>query len=269
VDDLASQSFFTSKDLQSIEAGDRNLTDRELTEVLDVYHVELDQLLPERTHLVIDLDERRVSAGGRQRSVAGGSPTPDRVLASYLSLVYALRHAEPGSEIVLRNADLDVLAQALDLARSVVASRLHALMAEPGIEVRRRSRLLRGRVLVPLAGVVVAATAVGTLLMVQADDTQTVTVEPAGEPSPDFVIANPDGSTTPVYVGDGLRPEDLPDGAIGLGPSTQAYPDGVTVVNGEGQPVPTELPPGEVWLGEPQVAERDDDGNVTQSTLEP
>ncbi len=274
VDHLAAQSFFTSADLLAIEAGERNLTDRELTEVLDVYHVEVDDLLPERTRLVIDLEERRVAAGGRQRSVAGGSPTPDRVLASYLSLVYALRHATPGSPLVLRDADLEVLAQALDLAKPTVTSRLHALMTEPDLEVRRRSRLLRGRVLLPVAGVIVAATAVGTLLMVQADDTETVTVEPAAPaasvaPEPDFVVPNPHGSTTPVDVGDGLRPEDLPPGAVGLGPPVQQYPDGVTIVNGEGVPVPTDLPSGEVWLGEPQVAERGDDGSVTQHTLEP
>ena len=197
VEHLAAQSFFTSADLLAIEAGDRNLTDRELTEVLDVYHVEVDDLLPERTRLVIDLEERRVAAGGRQRSVAGGSPTPDRVLASYLSLVYALRHATPGSPLVLRDADLEVLAQALDLAKPTVTSRLHALMTEPDLEVRRRSRLLRGRVLLPVAGVIVAATAVGTLLMVQADDTETVTVEPAAPaasvaPEPNFVVPNPD-----------------------------------------------------------------------------
>jgi len=266
---LASQSFFTPEDLAAIENGERNLDDRELTEVLDVYHVDPDELVPTRAMLVIDLDEQVVVAGGEARSLAGRAPTADEVLASYLSLVYTLRHAEPGSELVLREDDLDVLARVLHLAKPAVTSRLHALMSEPAGEVHRRSRLLRGRVLVPLAGVVVAATAVGALLMVQADDGQTIVTEPGAAPDPSFVLTNPDGGTTPVYIGDDLDPDDLPDGAVGLAPATQQYPDGAVAVNGEGQAVPNPLAPDEVWLADPQVAERSDDGTVTQHTREP
>jgi transcriptional regulator with XRE-family HTH domain len=270
VDELASRSFFTVEDLRAIESGDRNLTDRELSEVLDVYAVDADHLVPERAQLVIDLDERVLAAGGAERSVAGRAPTADAVLASYLSLVYTLRHTEPGTPIVLRETDVDVLARVLDLAKPAVASRLHLLMSEPAGEVRRRSRLLRGRVLVPLAGVVVAATAVGALLLVQVDEGQSVVTEPgAAAPEPAFVMTNPDGSTTPVYIGDNLDPDDLPPGAVALAPATQQYPDGVTVVNGEGQQPPTSMPDNEVWVGDPQVAVQNDDGTVTQSTREP
>jgi transcriptional regulator with XRE-family HTH domain len=273
VDELAAASSFSASDLTAIEAGDRHLTDAELSVVLDAYGVRADQLVPERAKLVIDLDEQVLSAGGAAQTLAGEAPTADEVLASYLSLVYTLRHATPGTRIVLRDADIAVLARALDLAQHAVSEKLHTLMAEPRGEVQRRSRLLRGRVLVPLAGVVVAATAIGALVLVQGDDPQTISTEPAaaeGQPlEPSFVLTNPDGSTTPVYVGDGLRPEDLPPGAVALAPSAQQYPDGVTVVNGEGQPVPTDLPDDEVWVGDPQVAEQDENGVVTQSDRQP
>jgi transcriptional regulator with XRE-family HTH domain len=273
VDEVASASAFSATDLIAVESGDRDLTDAELTALLGAYGVTADDLVPERAKLVVDLDEHVLSAGGEARTLAGEAPTADQVLASYLSLVYTLRHATPGSPIVLRDADIEVLARALDLARASVTERLHALMIDPDGEVHHRSRLLRGRVLVPLAGIVVAATTIGALVLVQGDDPETITTEPAaaeGTPlEPSFTITNPDGSTTPVYVGDGLRPEDLPPGAVGLAPATQEYPDGVTVVNGEGQPVPVDLPENEVWVGEPQVAEQDDSGNVTQSTREP
>ena len=219
---------------------------------------------------MIDLDERVLAAGGEERSLAGKAPTADAVLASYLSLVYTLRHAEPGTPIVLRESDVDVLARVLDLGRPTVASRLHQLMIEPAGEVRRRSRLLRGRVLVPLAGVVVAATAVGALLLVQADEGQNVVTEPgAAALEPAFVMTNPDGTTTPVYIGDNLDPADLPPGAVALAPATQQYPDGVTVVNGEGQTAPASLPENEVWVGDPQVAVQNADGSVTQGTSSP
>jgi hypothetical protein len=273
VDELAPASPFSGTELAAIEAGDRDLTDAELSAVLQAYGVGADELVPERAKLVIDLDEQVLSAGGAARALAGEAPTADEVLASYLSLVYTLRHATPGTRIVLRDADIDVLARALDLAQTAVSERLHVLMAEPGGEVQRRSRLLRGRVLVPLAGVVVAATAIGALVLVQGDDPQTISTEPAASEGqslePAFHLTNPDGSTTPVYIGDGLRPEDLPPGAVALAPSSQQYPDGVTVVNGEGQPVPADLPEGEVWVADPQVAEQDESGTVTQSTRQP
>ena len=88
--------------------------------------------------------------------------------------------------------------------------------------------------LVPLAGVIVAATAVGALLLVQADDGQRVVTQPGAAARAGFVMTNPDGSTTPVYVGDDLDVSQLPPGAVGLAPATQEYPDGLTVVNGEG-----------------------------------
>jgi hypothetical protein len=248
LDQLASQSFFTTADLVAVESGERALTDRELGEILSVYHVEAEQLLPERTELRIDLGERTIAVGGHRSSVAGRAPTADEVLVSYLSLVYTLRNTKPGHQIVLRAADVDVLAQALDLARPTVTARLHSLMAEPSGAVHRRARVLRGRVLVPLAGVVVAVTALGTLMLVQADEPQTLVTE-SGAPTPAFIMTNPDGTTTPVYIGDGLRLEDLPPGAVALAPATQQYPDGLVVVNADGQAVPLDRPPNEVWLG--------------------
>ena len=82
-------------------------------------------------------------------------------------------------------------------------------------------------------------------------------------------MTNPDGSTTPVYIGDDVDVSQLPPGAVGLAPATQEYPGGLTVVNGEGLQPPADLPPNEVWVGDPQVAVKNADGSVTQSTLEP
>ncbi len=137
-----------------------------------------------------------------------------------------------------------MLARVLHLAEPAVTSRLHRLMVEPAGEVHRRKRLLRGRVLVPLAGVVVAATAVGALLFVQADDGQQVITEPGAAPEPSFVMTNADGSTTPVYIGDDLDVSSAAARRGGAGPldagSTRRpprTPNGVTVVNGEGLPV--------------------------------
>lgn len=268
VRELASRSFFTADDLLAIEAGDRDLTDPDLRELLAVYALDPEDLVPERAELVVDLDERSLVVGGEHHSLAGRHPSPDEVLASYLSLVYTLRRRVPGTELVLREADMDVLARALHLAKPTVTTRLHGLMGDPAGAVQRRAGLLRGRVLVPVAGVVVAATALGALLLVPSDAGGRPVDPPADtEGAPAFVMTNPDGSTTPVYVGDGLDVDSLPPGAVGLAPATQAVPGGPTVVHADGLPVPPELPADEVWVADPQVAVRNPDGTVTQDTV--
>ena len=98
-----------------------------------------------------------------------GAPTPDEVLGAYLSLVYTLRRATPGSPVVLRGFDVAVLAKALDLAEPDVEARLRGLMADPTTEVSRLTRLFRSKLVLPIAGAVVVATALGTVLVLRDD----------------------------------------------------------------------------------------------------
>jgi hypothetical protein len=104
--------------------------------------------------------------------------TPE-VLTQYLSLVYAMRDIEPGTPIPLRDLDIEVLCQALDQGAFDIERELHALMAETA-PLARRTRSLRRRLVVPAAGVLVAATAIGTLVFVQRQDDTTA---PASTPA--------------------------------------------------------------------------------------
>lgn len=235
LEDVAASSPFTAAELVELEAGDRRLDDVVVTALLAAYDVEPDALVPSRVELVVDVDEGRIVAGSRSRSV--DAPTADEVLASYLSLVWTMRDAEPGAPLVLRDADVDVLSRALGLPRTVVADRLHGLMAEPAGDVHHRVGGLRGRVLVPLVGAVVAVTAIGTLVLVSRSDEHRGAPEP-----PPTVTAEP-------------APE--------VGPASVQTPGEGLVVQGEGIPA-AELPPGAVNLGEAQTAVRDPDGSVTQ-----
>jgi hypothetical protein len=232
LDDVAASSRFTAVELTELEAGDLRLDDGIVIEALAAYGVEPDDLVPPRVELVVDLDEGRIVAGPRSRSVA--APTADEVLAGYLSLVCTMRGAEPGTPVVLRHADVDVLSRALGLARTVVAGRLAELMAEPAGEVHRRVGGLRDRVVVPLVGAVVAVTAIGTLVLVSRGD------DDWGTPGPAPTVA-----------------------AAELGPASRQTPDDGMVVQGEGIPA-SELPAGAVNLGEAQTAVRDADGSVIQ-----
>ena len=141
---------FDEAALDAIEAGERALDERELAAVVELYGVEGDHLVPHRHQLTVDLDHRELAAAGHTQALAGSHPTPDEVLGTYLTLVYSLRAAEPGTPLRLRQADLSVLGRALALAVPEVEHRLESLMAAPEpVALRQRSRLLRARVVIP------------------------------------------------------------------------------------------------------------------------
>lgn len=156
---------FTEDELRRIEDGSRPLEDDEVRALTALYGVDAGELVPERSHLVIDLDEAAIVAGDHRELLR--APTADEVLATYLSLLYTMRHTAPGSQVDLRANDLDVLSRALGAPVAEVEARLVALMATPAREVTRRSALLRSRVVVPLAGIVIGVTAAGAVVLVQ------------------------------------------------------------------------------------------------------
>ncbi len=242
LDDVARSSPFGVDDLAAIEAGTRPLDDDAVAALLDAYRLEPDAVVPVRTELVVDLDDGRIASGASAREVA--APTADEVLTTYLSLVYTMRNATPGTPLVLRDADVDVLSRALDLAHPEVEHRLHDLMAEPQGAVRRRMGGLRARVLVPVAGMVVAATAIGTLLVVARSDDGDSTPAPATT-----------DADTPVIV--------TSDEPARVGPASVQTPEGGLVVEGEDIPA-AELPPDAANVGQAQTAVRNPDGSVSQ-----
>jgi len=240
--DVAARSpVYDEAQLAAIERGEHPLDDTALEGIVALYGIDAADLVPGRTDLVVDLDNHRLATAGHTQPLAGTAPTADEVLACYLSLVYTLRQAEPGSRVPLRQADLDVLARALALATPDIEHRLVDLMASPSALVRERSRFLRARVLVPAAGVLLAVTVAGAIV---------VSSNGAAPPPP------PAGTTV--------------DGTVQIdGAATQTRnPDGTpgpVVVAGDGTKA-ADLPPGAVGLGDAQVAVRNPDGSITQDT---
>jgi hypothetical protein len=240
---------FTPDDLLAIERGAHELDDDTVRRVVELYEVDPGVLALERSRLEIDLDERRVRTGTHEEPFS--APTADEVLTTYLSLVYTMRHATPGTPLPLRDADISVLGRVLELTSTDVESRLVDLMADPDDEVRTRHRWLRRRVLVPAAGVLVAVTAIGSLVLVSSNDDHgadepvvpvttsaieqpTVSLippvvmerDPSGQPGPQVTIGAdggavvaPDSSgapvTTAVDIGDAIVMERGPGGEPG------------------------------------------------------
>lgn len=160
---------FTAAELAAIEAGEVQLGDDRLRSLLDLYAVAPHEVAPGRTRLVIDLNEGTVAAGPHVARLERVDDA-DEVLHRYLALVYEMRSLPPGTAVPLRALDLEALGRALTLPVDAVERRLTLLMEAPSPRLEELRRGVRRRLLLPAVGAVVAATAVGVLVLVPGDD---------------------------------------------------------------------------------------------------
>jgi transcriptional regulator with XRE-family HTH domain len=169
LDDLIAHSVLTVVDLDDLEHGRRLINDQLLGELMNLYGIDDATLAPERSRLIIDLDEGLISVAHSDISI-GEATGADAILSRYLALVYRMRELPIGSPIGLRDIDLGVLSTALELDASDIEVRLERLIAdEDGIE--RVQVRLRRRLLVPAAGIVIAATSAGVLILIAESET--------------------------------------------------------------------------------------------------
>ena len=157
----ASQGQFTPSDLERYERG-QGASDELIQQITRLYGVNTGEVVPARSRLVVDLANGQMGVGDQTLTLP--STAVDDVLERYLALLYMLRNLRPGAGLTLRDRDLVVLSETLQRELAVVEQRLGQLML--GQPVAERHRLLRGRLAVPAAGLLVAATAAGTLIMV-------------------------------------------------------------------------------------------------------
>lgn len=190
---------WSNLELLEVETGRRPVLDPDLEVLTDLYGIETTSLIPERSELVIDLDEGVLGVGARRVALDGETEQQHRdVLSQYLAMVYTMRDLRPGTNLTLRTPDMDVLASALAAPPEQIEGELRAMMLDAG-KVEPRMQRLRGRVLIPAIGVIVAATTAGMLLLVSKDSNAT----PSGT------------GDVPVEVGDAVVQERLPDGTPG------------------------------------------------------
>jgi transcriptional regulator with XRE-family HTH domain len=208
--DVAAASQFSEQQLLAVESGERHLDGEELDDVLAAYQVTPEELFPARSQVVVDLDQGQLLVAEEAATLDSEAPTPDEVLSAYLSLVYTLRNATPGTPVVLRNYDVAVLSRALRLAEPDVEARLVGLMADPSPELGRLHKLLRSKLVVPVVGAVVVATAVGTVLVLRADDSPWTTGPAISTPAPVEAPVATDVSLVPP-----VQQERNPDGSPG------------------------------------------------------
>lgn len=206
---------WTSLALLEVETGRRPVMDPEVAALTDLYGIETTTLIPERSHLVVDLTEGRLAAGDREIRIEASSIERREVLSQYLAMVYAMRDLMPGTAVSLRDPDVAVLEGVLGVPSQTVVSELRSLMVAPDGAVAHRVRRLRGRVLIPVIGVVVAVTAAGTLLFVSGDSDAAEVKSTGGTESVQPGAATAAPVEAEVEIGDAVVQERLPDGTPG------------------------------------------------------
>lgn len=207
---------FSLSTLSSIERGSRPVSDHEARVLAEVYGLESASLVPPRSKLVVDLGEGVLAVDDRTARIGRSAPARDEVLARYLTMVYSMRGEEPGTPLVLRVDDLDVLGRALRIGSQTLAADLDALMANPRDLLGWRSRVLKRRVLIPAAGVLVALMGVGALVLVQGQQPADAN-EGAPSPSTSLPPTSPArvALDVPTDIGAAVVQERLPDGTPG------------------------------------------------------
>lgn len=198
---VALDGALSSVDLLEVETGRRPVLDPELEALTGLYGIPTTSLIPERSRLEIDLDEGLLAVGARQVALGGAAAQEREVLSQYLAMVYTMRDVSPGRPVTLRAPDLEVLGSALRQPAEQIEAELLEMMVHAGSTLEPRMRRLRGRVLIPAIGLVVAATTAGVLLLVANDSS----AEPS-EPVPGEV---------PTEVGHAVVQERLSDGSPG------------------------------------------------------
>ena len=118
----------------------------------------------ERVRLVIDRSERTLDADGVSASWQPAVEEIDAALVRYLALVSELRGLPEGIPFEIRSADVDVLGEVFDLAAGEIRSRLIELTLAPSVLTTRRT--LRGAILIPVTGLLLAVTAAGAVFLI-------------------------------------------------------------------------------------------------------
>lgn len=250
--------------LARIERGRMQPPDGTLIALCRAYDVTLTWLIPERSGNEVRVGAGLIEVAGRSRVLGGSGGVGDgddaavgAVLASYLAIVRELRGVAAGGVVSLRDEDLVALARALGDTPSEIEARLVDLMKLSRDEARAvRRELLKRRVAVPAAGLLLATAAVTGSL-------------DAGRAGDGAGARHPGGGTLASAVGHSSvsATRGAPDGADSAPDTTAPAELGAPAVDGRGSagtstPAAQDAPPAgndvPVVIGDAVSLERDD-----------
>ena len=217
---LASAGGFTVGELSDLEAGHRLLDDDLIQRVTDLYEIDCGPIVPQRSGLVIDLNEQLMYAAPHYLPL--DSKSRDHVLDRYLSLVYLLRNNPPGQKVTLRDEDVDILAASLAERRELIEEQLLRAMDPGNTAVEGLFSWFKKRLWVPAAGALVGVTSVGALVLLSnSSDADAVATQELLTAAANNASPEPERSGPPVS-----RPASvIASEAVSITPESQAIGD--------------------------------------------
>jgi hypothetical protein len=108
----ASQGRLTLRDVSLLERGRLVCREAQLSAIQELLGVPFGKVVPLRARLIIDPMQCRMVLGGHIAEVVPNA-SDSELLLRYLALVYLCRRARPGSFVVPRSDDLEVLSELL------------------------------------------------------------------------------------------------------------------------------------------------------------
>lgn len=163
---VAAESGLDGHRLKSYELGRTRIPDSDLTRLAEVYEVGVEDLLPPRraVEVDVDVDNALLRLGRIVRPVNDPQGDVTGVLREYLDLIYELRDAPKDHRIPLREEDLAALADALGHEPGAIENRLMDIMDCTRDEAASMRRLiLRRKIAMPAVGLMMTAGLVGCM----------------------------------------------------------------------------------------------------------
>lgn len=198
-------------ELLEIETGHRATIDRDLAALTGLYGIETSAIIPDRSALVLDLDEGVLAVGRHSVRLADDHLTRRDLLSNYLSLVYMMRDISPGTAVPLRYGDLNTLSHVTECSKREVEDELRRMMVVGVQLLEKKKKRFRNRLMIPAIGVVVAVTTAGTLLFTS--DRSGADATPSGADGTDSQAVA--GAKAKLDIGTARVQERLPDGTPG------------------------------------------------------
>ena len=196
---LARNSALTVGELADLEAGHRLVDDDVVAEVSVAFEkLACGLVVPKRDDLTIDLSNGVIQAAGHAMQLE--SLDTQAVLDDYLALVYQMRDRLPGTEIPLRDQDVELLASSLNEPEELIFEQLSEAMRRDRLNGTRLGAWIRRHVLSTVGGVA-GFLSTGAVALLGADDTGASMMDAQeAEPLDDTATTTEGGLIVPATV---------------------------------------------------------------------
>jgi hypothetical protein len=161
----ASNGRLTVRDLSLLEHGRLVCKEAQLSAIQELLGMPFASVVPLRARLIIDPMQGRMVLGGRIAEVVPNA-SDEELLIRYLAMVYLCRRARPGSFVVPRADDLEVLSELLATSPDSLRQQLAQLCREERDVLRVAVRSASQRRSMPGLGLLVGVHRRGALVLV-------------------------------------------------------------------------------------------------------